>query len=341
MSDANVYMQWCIDTCNADNVGYSQSYRRGQTVNGITYYDCSSFVSAGLTAGGYFTKNPWFTTRTMGTYLSQIGCTKLDAGVPWVRGDIMWREGHTEVVYDPVKHITMGAHTSKVPLASQVSISSHSSEGDWTYLYRLPDTPAASAVWHYVETSEYGALTDDQIKDNATAFTMYFTNRGFTIESICGMLGNIQAESGLNPGQHQKGGSGLGLIQWTPSTILTDWCDKWGLTWYDGDTQCRRIDSEGKKIEGAGGYWLNGRGEDGVYYKYRWDDFSALTNVQTALYAYEAQRERAKSPDMATRLQYAMQWYDYFTSNPVSPFGNVPVWLFGAINCLKRNKKSG
>ena len=338
MSDFVTYMQWCIDTCNADNVGYSQSYRRGQTVNGITYYDCSSFVSAGLTAGGFFAKNPWFTTRTMGTYLSQIGCTKLDANVPWVRGDIMWREGHTEVVYDPVKHITMGAHTSKVPLASQVSISSHSSAGDWTYLYRLPDT-ATVAVWHYVDTSEYGALTESQIRDNATAFMMYFTARGFTTESICGMLGNIQVESGLNPGQHQKGGSGLGLIQWTPSTILTNWCDTMGLAWYDGDVQCRRIDAEGNKTDGAGGYWLNGMGEDGVHYSYTWSEFATLTNVTTALYAYEAQRERAGSPDMVKRLQYAMQWYDYFTSNPVSPFGNIPVWLFGAISYMKSNKK--
>ena len=338
MSDFGTYMQWCIDTCNADNVGYSQSYRRGQTVNGITYYDCSSFVSAGLTAGGYFAKNPWFTTRTMGTYLSQIGCTKLDASVPWVRGDIMWREGHTEVVYDPVAHITMGAHTSKVPLASQVSIASHSSDSDWTYLYRLPET-SAYAVWHYVDTSEYGALTESQIRDNATAFMMYFTNRGFTTESICGMLGNIQVESQLNPGQHQKGGSGLGLIQWTPSTILTNWCDTMGLTWYDGDVQCRRIDAEGNKTDGASGYWLNGTGEDGVYYSYTWSEFAALTDVTTALYAYEAQRERAGSPDMTKRLEYAMQWYEYFTNNPVSPFGNIPVWLFGAISYMKSHKK--
>ena len=31
-----VSYQWAIDTCNKKNVGYSQTYRNQQTVNGIT-----------------------------------------------------------------------------------------------------------------------------------------------------------------------------------------------------------------------------------------------------------------------------------------------------------------
>ena len=36
MPDLNQFIQWCIETCNKDNVGYSQAYRNQQTVNGIT-----------------------------------------------------------------------------------------------------------------------------------------------------------------------------------------------------------------------------------------------------------------------------------------------------------------
>ena len=60
----NKAWQWMVNTCNAPNVGYSQSYRKGQKVNGITYYDCSSMISKALTVGGFFTTNPWFTTST-------------------------------------------------------------------------------------------------------------------------------------------------------------------------------------------------------------------------------------------------------------------------------------
>ena len=44
MPDLNKFYTWCIQTCNAPDVGYSMDYRAAQTVGGITYYDCSSFV---------------------------------------------------------------------------------------------------------------------------------------------------------------------------------------------------------------------------------------------------------------------------------------------------------
>ena len=44
---------WSIETCAKENVGYSQTYRNQRTVNGITYYDCSSFIWYALIAGGW------------------------------------------------------------------------------------------------------------------------------------------------------------------------------------------------------------------------------------------------------------------------------------------------
>ena len=72
MPDINVAYNWEVSMCNAPNIGYSQAYRQGQTVNGITYYDCSSFQSAALTAAGFFETNPWFTTFSMGQMLDDI-----------------------------------------------------------------------------------------------------------------------------------------------------------------------------------------------------------------------------------------------------------------------------
>ena len=41
MPDLNTAYSWAINTCDAPNVGYSQTYRNQQQVNGVTYYDCS------------------------------------------------------------------------------------------------------------------------------------------------------------------------------------------------------------------------------------------------------------------------------------------------------------
>ena len=122
MGDINASYNWAIDTCNRPDVGYSQAYRDQQTVDGITYYDCSSFIWYALKAGGFVgIGNSPFVTANMRGILTSAGFTEYDAqAVAWEPGDIVWRKGHTEMVYDD--HITMGAHTAHAPLADQVSI---------------------------------------------------------------------------------------------------------------------------------------------------------------------------------------------------------------------------
>lgn len=122
MGDINASYNWAIDTCSRPDVGYSQAYRDQQTVDGITYYDCSSFIWYALKAGGFVgIGNSPFVTANMRGILTSAGFTEYDAqSVAWEPGDIVWRKGHTEMVYDD--HITMGAHTAHAPLADQVSI---------------------------------------------------------------------------------------------------------------------------------------------------------------------------------------------------------------------------
>lgn len=124
MSDITTSYNWAVNTCNRPNVGYSQKYRNQQTVNGITYYDCSSFIWYALKAGGFEgIGNSPFVTANMRGILTGIGFKDYDAqSVEWEPGDIVWRKGHTEMVYND--HITMGAHTANAPLADQVSIRS-------------------------------------------------------------------------------------------------------------------------------------------------------------------------------------------------------------------------
>ena len=97
-------------------------------------------------------------------------------------------------------------------------------------------------------TSRNGHLTQAEMEGNATMAANYFTNQNWTLNAICAMLGNMQAESGINPGIWENFvpySTGYGLTQWTPYTKLSDWADAEGLPWLDdGTTQCKRIDYE-------------------------------------------------------------------------------------------------
>ena len=160
-----------------------------------------------------------------------------------------------------------------------------------------------------------------QQENNATEFYNYFINYGATFEAICGMLGNITRESTINPANKQGNSTSLGwgLIQWTPATILTNWCKRYGYNWYDGTAQCERIKCEGEGIKGANGYWLPTSD-----YPYSWLEFIALTDVAEATKAYLYERERAGIGALDLRLQYASEWYNYFTGSPVPPTPPTP-----------------
>ena len=175
-------------------------------------------------------------------------------------------------------------------------------------------------AWIYeIGVAKY--FSTSQMQNNATEFYIYFINYGATLEAICGMLGNIQKESTLNPGIKQGSSISLGwgLIQWSPSTVLTNWCKTYGYNWYDGAAQCDRISCEGEGTKGASGYWL-----PTYEYPYSWSEFLALTDVAEATKAYLYERERAGIEALDLRLQYANEWYSYFTGSPLPPAPPTP-----------------
>lgn len=205
--------QWAVDTCNAANVGYSQTYRNQQTVNGITYYDCSSFINYALLAGGFSTpyyapNNNAFTTWSEPTVLSNLGFHRVTDG-SLKAGDIGVSNNnsmqHTEMVYavDGNKGQWMGAHTNSYALANQVSITTY-----WS-------TNWFDELWRY----ENGATgTDTPADDNP--------NSGLKVSAyvVAAMCGNFWTESGIDPGIWESLNTqtdytvqyvGYGLGQWT------------------------------------------------------------------------------------------------------------------------------
>ena len=167
---------WESNQClnNHNNLGYSLDWRNQQTINGITYYDCSSFqwygllnggfdvTGAYLTAMGYSYSGNAITTGYMATgnngrpgWLIALGFTEVDINGQWQPGDIVWRGagylghryGHCEMVYSGGigSGITMGAHGDAddgFPAGSQVTINDYVSyASSYEKLFRYGETP--------------------------------------------------------------------------------------------------------------------------------------------------------------------------------------------------------
>lgn len=201
MPDLNQAYTWAINTCNAPNVGYSQTYRNQRTVNGITYYDCSSFIWYALIAGGWDPESVYgsswpFVTADMQGVLTQLGWHQEPIGGTWLPGDIVWKSGHVEMVYDTGTGDarTMGAHNESEQLPEQVSIRPYTASHYNTY----------TALWRYGSGDA--------------------TEVGINIYVAAAIAANWWEESHLNAAQWEDGvpsndwhvvNHGYGLGQWT------------------------------------------------------------------------------------------------------------------------------
>lgn len=334
MANINQAYQWAVNTCNAKNVGYSQSYRNQQTVNGITYYDCSSFIWYALKAGGFDvvtasgSSSP-FTTATMGNALINLGFTKMSPDTEWLPGDILLvrnsQRQHTEMVYNGRR--TMGAHTNKYELDKQVSINDYDTDTSYyQYLYRYG--AGASASYNWIYGNRY--LDETEMQNNAYIFYSIMSFRGWTLNAISGTLGNIEAESTINPGVWQNLSEnpslGFGLVQWTPSTNYTDWANANGYAIDDGDYQCKWIDEN----SASSGQWI----QTGAY-PISFEDFKVSGEAPEYLAsAFLKNFERAGVEVEEKRRTNARKWYDYLIGmtpiSPSTPTGKrrkMPIWM--------------
>ena len=287
--------KWAIDTCNAPNVGYSQSYRNEKTVNGITYYDCSSFIWYALLAGDFPILDAY--QKTMGfaysgnaivtayerAWLANMGFEKVD-----IRGE--WK---------------------------QVSINTNiSTYAKWTELYHWPDGGGAVVETDWIKGNY--ALTLAQMRQNANNVKAYLEPRGWSINAIAALLGNMQTESWINPGVWQgfqeNPELGYGLVQWTPSSKITDWLTENGYALDDGDAQLKWIDEETVPQ----GQW-NPHGD----YNQPFEWFKASTeSVEYLAYMFMYDFEQPGNLDQPERKTQARYWFNYL--NGENPTPDVP-----------------
>lgn len=302
MSNLNKMYEWAINTCNAPTVGYSQTYRYQQTVKGITYYDCSSFVWYALKAGGFPVTGTAFTTASQVDAMLSLGWREVDINGEWLPCDIVWRRtgdsGHTEIVHTGGigRGITMGAHSAKYTLERQVSINTTESTAD-----------------NYKKLLRYG--------DGGAS------NYGYSLYVICAICGNFWSESHINPGLWEGltvGNPGYGLGQWTNNsetdrrTKLFQWLEENGYSQDDGNAQLEYLIHENV-------WYKNGYGENFDSLQ----DFlnSDSTDLQMLTYAFLQGWEGIWNGTEVERYQRALKCYNHIREHANDT--SITSWVVG------------
>ncbi|MDT2011183.1 phage tail tip lysozyme [Carnobacterium divergens] len=148
-------------------------------------------------------------------------------------------------------------------------------------------------------------LTTEQEK-NAWGIWTFFKQRGWTEQSIAGMLGNMETESGIRPDIDEiGGGTGYGLVQWTPKSKLVNWANANGLDYRTLDTQCKRIQWEVENNQ----QWI---AISPYYYSFR--EFTQKTSISECALAFIKCYERPGDPNQPIRVTQAQRWYDKLRS---------------------------
>lgn len=155
--------------------------------------------------------------------------------------------------------------------------------------------------------------------NNAFMVWSFFSAQGWTANAVAGMLGNMVAESTINPGRWEIGqtgnpDAGFGLVQWTPASKLFSWLSANGYSNGSGEGQCRRI------------IWELNNGEQYYptsQYPLTFKEFSQSTELPHRLasaFLYNYERPGDPEATETYRQNQADYWYEVITGQPVPPY---------------------
>lgn len=176
--------------------------------------------------------------------------------------------------------------------------------------------------------SRNGYLNQSEMENNANIVINYLRNMLVDDKTIAGILGNMQAESTINPLLEEVGGQGFGLVQWTPVSVLQNHCSTLGISPYtDGDVQLQCLIPEITGSPASVNEWYSSSGFISNYYNsgatpdmIGLTGFDFLTNSMNwnpdklAILFMACYERPSYNPDInhyQARQQYANFWYEY------------------------------
>lgn len=312
-------VEWAINIANDSSHGYDQGNRWGPD------YDCSSLVisayeHAGVpvkSKGATYTGNMYkvFTACGFADVTKQVN---LSSGSGLKKGDVLLHaKNHTEMCIS-------GSQIVGATISEKGTI--YGEDGDqtgneirirnyynypWQYVLRYPAGSSDSTLPTVTKDqviAKNNYLTMGEMKINATYVAQYLMSKGWTIESISAILGNMQSESNINPALWESldagnTSNGYGLVQWTPATKLIEWCEDNSRNYTDIDAQLDRILYElENNIQ-----WIPTETYPMTFKEFVASDESVEMLANVFMYNYE----RPASLNQPVRGTQARYWYNY------------------------------
>lgn len=218
-------------------------------------------------------------------------------------------------------------------------------------------------AWHAKPSGGYHYESAEG-RENIYEINTYFNNRGYTLESQAGIVGNIIAEGGLNPWRWESDtyntSRGYGLFGFTPATGYLNGASH--LAYFSPNHSTTGITSGATPEDGiaqltffADNLW----GWMSTCWRSYWDkttyaelyairteilntygngtsltmeQFSTIDNVYYATFAFLACFEGPNIPNMAVRYEFASAVYEQLTGDtpitPVTPSGKNKKSIF-------------
>lgn len=168
----------------------------------------------------------------------------------------------------------------------------------------------------WITGNRYLSLTEMQ--NNADIMYAFFIGKGWTVNAISAMFGNMQTESTLNPGIWENLDpfvGGYGLVQWTPYTNYSEWA---GEDWQDnGQKEMERIIYELENHL----QWISTSLYPMTFREFSQSNKPPAYLAQAFLYNYE----RPTVKPQPARSKQAEYWYEYLIGHP--PAKQIPIWL--------------
>ena len=168
--------------------------------------------------------------------------------------------------------------------------------------------------------------TRTQREQNVDIIASYFYSKGWTIEAIAAMLGNIEAESYINPAQWEHSYpveqtpavGGYGLVQWTPWTKYSNWCGADWKTDYDRELERIFYEYEADIDSPNSVQWISTQTYPLSFYQFSQATIAQYTIEWLALCFFK-DYERGVGGETA-RQNNALYWYQYLLANPPQPW---------------------
>lgn len=172
--------------------------------------------------------------------------------------------------------------------------------------------------------NESSSLSTSQQEVNAKYIYSALHEVGWTLNGVSALLGNMQAESAINPGRWQSEAVGVmtmgyGLVQWTPASKYVEWCYSLGLSDpSEIDNNIARIIYE---LE-AGIQWYATDSYNLSFREFATSEDSPEYLAKAFLLNYERPADQSESVQ-SLRASYARKWYSYLEGiEPSEPGGS-------------------